>query len=156
MADEPQNTQNAFVTHNEFSEFKEADSQWKRGISGKIDALVDSFSDYRANQSNEQSWRSMLPLISLLVVIGVLVAAPVYRDMARTNAELDKEVARLNAASTERDKKQAKDIEQIDIVLQREMRELDAVQQTRIDALDRLLQSEVRHLKEMAELRASP
>lgn len=63
-----------YVSHAEFSDFKEEDRRWKSMVANKLDAIATS-----------QSWRNMLPLVSVLVVVGGLVVFPINQKMTELN-----------------------------------------------------------------------
>ena len=150
-----------FVTHNEFSEFKESDSRWKAGIDEKIDRLVTSFTNYQTSQSREQSWRNTLPVLAVLLTIGSMAYLPIREAQSR-NAEsvlqaeerIGEAIKGLNDVSDTRHRDQADDIDHMDEVLQREMRELDRVQEVRVELQVERLDAEIQNLKDwIAETR---
>ena len=80
--------ENQFVTHHEFGEFKRADAEWKKSVSHDIKNLIGSFNDYKTYQSKEQNWRSMLPIVSVMILIGGLVVTPLYASLTSVDHDI--------------------------------------------------------------------
>ncbi len=143
-------------------------------IGSKIDSLGSAVQTLAkdVNSSKGTPWGVLIGagglMLSLITAIGGAALTPLYQSDAynsqllkdhmkaeghpaalRAYAGLEKDVHRIDARHLEL----KKDIENLDTVLQREMRALDQISATRLDNLDTVLQREMRFLDDIQTAR---
>jgi hypothetical protein len=124
----------------------------------KIEALSGSVNTL--NDGRRTPWGNIIAAASLVVMlvfsVGSAALGPIYLATSNNTAAIEKSSSRLELAMAQADirtkERQAEvrsELQQMDSVLQREMRDLDAVGATRIDHLDTNLQREMRMLQDL-------